>query len=352
MRALRFHAAGDLRLEEVPEPGSLGEREVLIAPRFCGICGTDVHEYLAGPLATSAEPHPMTGARLPQILGHELAGEVLAVGAGVEAAAPGDRVAVMPLISCGRCFFCARGENELCEHLACTGYTSPWGGMGERAVVREDQLVPLPAELSYEQGALLEPAAVALTAIERGDVGPGDAVLVAGGGPIGALVLLAARLAGAEAVAVSEPNAARRAAANGLGADLAVDPQGESVAAAVAEMTAGRGADVAFECAGNQAALDGCLESVRRGGTVVQIGVNDSPTTVVPSLWTQRALTIRGAWAFPVHGWERIARLVAGGAMPVERTITASADLGAAGEAVAALADRGSEDLKVLVSLG
>src|ERR1700730_6274630 len=200
MRAVRFHAARDIRVEDVPEPDTLQAAELLVRPRVCGICGTDLHEYVAGPIVTPSEPHPLTGASNPQILGHEFAADVIEVGAAVRAARPGDRVAIMPLIYCGRCYYCQRGLNHLCRTMACTGLSSAWGGLGQLAVVSEYQVAVLPDELSYQQGALIEPAAVADYGVQRGGVRPGASVLVAGAGPIGALAVLAARAAGAAAV--------------------------------------------------------------------------------------------------------------------------------------------------------
>ena len=103
MRALRFHAARDLRIDDVAEPGAPGPTQVTVAPRWCGICGTDLHEYTSGPIVTPSSPHPLTGATVPQILGHELSAEVVAVGSEVNRVEIGDRVSVMPLIYCGRC---------------------------------------------------------------------------------------------------------------------------------------------------------------------------------------------------------------------------------------------------------
>ncbi|MDX6378719.1 MAG: (R,R)-butanediol dehydrogenase / meso-butanediol dehydrogenase / diacetyl reductase, partial [Gaiellaceae bacterium] len=213
MRALRFHAARDLRIEELAEPGAPEPGEVTVSVVSCGICGTDLHEYIAGPIVTPVEPHPLTGAQNPQILGHEFAGDVVAVGPGVTRVAPGDRVAIMPLSYCGHCHYCVRGLQHLCATMACVGLSHPWGGMAALASVAEDQIVPLPDGVSYEQGALIEPAAVAAYGVERGGVGPGDRVLITGAGPIGALAALCARAAGAAEVYVSEPNPARRARA-------------------------------------------------------------------------------------------------------------------------------------------
>ena len=209
MRAVRYHAARDIRVEEIPEPSGLGHGELLVRPRFCGICGTDLHEYVAGPIVTPSEPHPLTGAQNPQILGHEFSADVLEVGEGVENAQPGDRVAIMPLAFCGYCYFCVRGLNHLCVRMGCVGLSWAWGGLGELAIVNDYQVAVIPDALSYEQGALIEPAAVAEYGVQRGGVRAGDSVLVTGGGPIGALAVLAVQAVGAGAVYLSEPNPVR-----------------------------------------------------------------------------------------------------------------------------------------------
>jgi (R,R)-butanediol dehydrogenase/meso-butanediol dehydrogenase/diacetyl reductase len=353
MRAVRYHAARDVRVEEVPEPDGLGAHELLVRPRYCGICGTDLHEYVAGPIVTPVAPHPLTGARNPQILGHEFAADVLEVGASVEAARPGDRVAIMPLIFCGQCYFCLRGLNHLCTRMACVGLSWDWGGLGELAVVAEYQVAVLPDELSYEQGALIEPAAVAEYGVQRGGVRPGDSVLVAGAGPIGALAVLAARAAGAGAVYLSEPNAVRAGAASGLGATAIFNPAETAVPDELHERTGGIGVDVAIECAGNARALSDCIAATRRAGTVVQTGLHVGPAEVHPMLWSQNDLTIVGTWCYRVYDWRRIAALIQSGAFPVERVITSRIALDATVPAgIEALIDPAGSELKILVNVG
>src|SRR5581483_7920559 len=166
MKALRFHAALDVRIDDVPDPPRPVGTEVLVAPALCGICGTDVHEYQHGPLRTpGATPHPLTGAVNPQILGHELSGTVVAVGEQVDGFEPGDRVSVMPLVSCGGCVSCRRGDRQLCELRASIGLRHAWGGMAEYALTDASQLTALPEGVSFEQGALVEPTAVAMAAV-------------------------------------------------------------------------------------------------------------------------------------------------------------------------------------------
>src|SRR5437773_9286034 len=224
MRALRFHSARDLRIDDVPEPPAAAAGEVVVRVATCGICGTDLHEYMAGPIVTPVEPHPLTGAQNPQILGHEFAGDVVATGPGVTSVVEGDRVAIMPLAYCGRCAYCRRGLQHPCATMACVGLSHAWGGMAELATVAEYQVVRLPDGVTYQQGALIEPTAVAAYGVERGGVTAGDRVLVTGAGPIGALAALCARAAGASTVYVSEPNPARRARADALGVAVVLDP--------------------------------------------------------------------------------------------------------------------------------
>ena len=144
-----------------------------VAPRWCGICGTDLHEYTSGPIVTPSSPHPLTGATLPQILGHELSAEVVAVGTAVNRVEVGDRVSVMPLIYCGRCDYCRRGLQHLCITMACTGLSADWGGIAELANLEEYQVFRIPDAVSDEQGALIEPCAVAAYGVSRGAGAPG-----------------------------------------------------------------------------------------------------------------------------------------------------------------------------------
>ena len=286
MRALRFHAAHDIRIEEVAEPPAPGPGEVVVRVVTCGICGTDLHEYMAGPIVTPVEPHPLNGAQNPQILGHEFAGDVVAIGPGVTRVGEGDRVAIMPLAYCGHCAYCRRGLQHLCATMACVGLSHAWGGMAELATVAEYQIVRLPEGVTHAQGALIEPTAVAAYGVERAGVGPGDRVLVTGAGPIGALAALCARSAGASAVYVSEPNPARRARAEALDVATVLDPTAVDVPAFLREQSDGLGIDVAIECSGHPNGFDTGIRSLRRRGTLAQTGLFVGEASVEPMLWS------------------------------------------------------------------
>jgi (R,R)-butanediol dehydrogenase/meso-butanediol dehydrogenase/diacetyl reductase len=351
MRAVRFHAARDVRVEDVVEPtGDLGPHEVLVRPRQAGICGTDLHEYLAGPIVTPVEPHPLTGAQNPQILGHEFSADVLAIGSAVRSTNPGDRVTIMPLAYCGHCHYCRRGLSHLCETMGCVGLSWSWGGLAEAAVVLDYQVAVLPEELSYEEGALVEPAAVAAYGVARGDVRPGDSVLVTGAGPIGALAVLCAQAAGAGAVYLSEPNPKRRARAEALAATAILDPRTGDVIAEVRERTEGVGVDVALECAGNERALDACVGAVRKRGTVVQTGLHVGAASVEPMTWAERDLTLVGTWCYHVYDFPRVIAQIASGSLPVKRVVTGAIGLeDVVDDGFEALVDPEGDQIKMLV---
>jgi (R,R)-butanediol dehydrogenase/meso-butanediol dehydrogenase/diacetyl reductase len=352
MRALRLLGLRRLEVTEVQAPSEPGLHEVVLRNRLCGICGTDLHEYADGPSLVTAEPHPLTGAQLPQILGHEFSGEVIAVGSEVTAVRIGDRVCVMPLFFCGTCPACVAGRQQICTRLGAVGYNWQWGGMGEYATVAEHQVARLPDSMTDAQGALVEPTAVAIHAVSSAPVRPGDAVLVTGGGPIGQLVALSCLAAGAGAVYASEPNNARRAQAAGLGLTRVIDPSAADAMAQLREDVPA-GVDVAIECAGNGAALEACISAVRPGGTVVQTALHPKPVQIDAQQLTLRDVTIKGVVCFPVTSWPRVIQLIASGRLPAERIITGEVALdNAIEDGFEALLDPQGSHVKVLVAAG
>jgi (R,R)-butanediol dehydrogenase/meso-butanediol dehydrogenase/diacetyl reductase len=347
--ALRLYDAQDLRVEQVDEPGEPGPSEVRLRNLRAGICGTDLHEFRHGPQLATRAPHTLTGASLPQVLGHEYSGEVLAVGAEVTAVTPGDRVAVMPLFFCGSCTPCTTGRPQSCERLGAVGLNWPWGGMAEFSTVQEHQVSRLPDAMTDLQGAMVEPTAVAIHSVTTAGVAGGDAVLVTGGGPIGQLVALAALAAGADAVFLAEPNARRRERAQGLGLTELLDPAQTDVPAQLRALSQG-GVDVAIECAGNGRAVGTCLASLRTGGVMMQTGLHTVPSEVDMRMVTLRDLTIRGANCFPVDSWPRVIDLIASGRLPAERVVTAEVPLTAGVEdGFEALLAADSDQVKIVL---
>jgi len=204
--------------------------------------------------------------------------------------------------------------------------------------------------VSYEQGALIEPTAVAAYGVERAGVQPGDSVLVTGAGPIGALAALCAHGAGAATVYVSEPNAARRARAEALGVAVVLDPTEVDVPAFLHDETDGLGVDVAVECSGHPNGFNAAIASLRRRGTLAQTGLFVGEAVVEPMLWSLNDLSIIGTWCYWVYDFDRIAAQIGAGSLPVERVITSTVGLDDAPDAFARLASGAADEIKVLVA--
>lgn len=329
MRAIRFHAARDIRIEDVPPPPEvLAPDDVLVEPIITGICGTDLHEYLAGPIVTPVTPHVFTGATNPQILGHEFSARVKKVGDAVSQVKPGDRISVQPLVVPRNDYYAKRGLYHLSPQMGCIGLSWAWGGMAELAVIKDYNAQPVPDAVSDEQAAMIEPAAVALYGVDRGGVTSGSTVLISGAGPIGALAVLCAHAAGAAVIIVSEPNPNRRRILAQIAPyAVIVDPTRDDLQQVVGDLSEeGVGVDVALECVGNERSLNACVQAVRRQGKVVQVGLHIKPATIDAMLWALKDITVEATWCYPVQVWPRIARMIAAGNLPVEKVITARID--------------------------
>ncbi|NUX57642.1 zinc-binding dehydrogenase [Paraburkholderia youngii] len=354
MKAVRFHGKHDLRIDEVDGPDELGRDQVLVRPTFCGICGTDLHEYDHGPTWTSTESNPYSGAALPQILGHEFSAEVLAVGDAVSTVAPGDRVSIQPQIGPRDDYFGRRNLPFLGPNASVVGLSWPWGGMAERAIINEANAIRLPPDISDRQGALVEPAAVGVHAVDRANVRPGDSLLITGAGTIGAMAALAARAAGIANIFISEPNAKRRERIRAM--DIGVmllDPLTSDVAAHVRGVTPeSLGVDAAIECSGSGRAFNTCVDAVRSQGVIVQVGLMGGKVEVDPFRWTVKDLTIRGSLNYPLTIWPRIFSMMRSGRFPVEKVVDAEVTMQRVKEdGFDALLAPGSAKLKILVSM-
>jgi (R,R)-butanediol dehydrogenase/meso-butanediol dehydrogenase/diacetyl reductase len=323
MKAVRFYAKEDVRVEDVPAPNSLGDNQVMVKPLTCGICGTDLHEFAGGPIVTPATPHKFTGAVLPQILGHEFSAEVLDIGRSVTRVRKGDRVSIQPLVMPLDDYYSRRGLNHLSPSMGCVGLSWAWGGMGELAVINDYNANVIPDAVTDEQGAMVEPTAVALYGVDRAKVTGGSTVLITGAGPIGALVTLICHAVGASKIFVSEPNANRRRLIESLGVATVLDPKAVNVVDHIrANTEEGVGVDSAIECSGIEAALNTCVEAVRNHGTVVQTGLHVRKALVDPALWALKDITIEATWCYEVTMWPRVIRMISSGRLPVEKIIT------------------------------
>lgn len=354
MKVLRFHAARDLRLEDIVPPADPKPNEVIVQVSHCGICGTDIHEYLDGPIFIPTAPHPLTGASAPLVLGHEFSGKITSIGHGVSRFSEGDRVAILPHLNKPGDYFVRRGIGHISDTTALVGLSSTYGGMGEYAVLPQDNVVKLPDSVSDEQGALFEPMAVAINAIDRGGINAGSTVLITGAGPIGVLAAMAARAAGASRVVVSEANPARRRRLESL--DLGyevVDPTSAGFRDAVLGLTEeGLGVGMAVECAGNERALADCIRLVRRGGTIVQVGIFVDPPRVDMRLLVSKAVTLTTSWGFPITIGPRVVQMIAAGQVQPERIITGRVTMAdAIAQGFDTLARPNQDHLKVLIAV-
>ncbi len=278
MKAAVWHARRDVRVEDVPEPPSPPPGQVKVEVAWCGVCGTDLHEYLGGPLYIPADaPHPLTGAQAPVILGHEMSGDVVEVGPDVTRVKVGDRVALCPIIGCLECQWCKSGLMGLCPSIAFLGVSWHGGGFSQYVNVYDYMCYQLPPEVPYEVGALVEPFAATYRAVKQAGVKPRETVAIVGTGPIGLMALQSARIAGAGQVVAFEPAVKRQELARQCGAAAVIDPLKQDPVAAIGELTDGAGADVVVECAGVEATGILAGRIARRKGRVVVMGVFEEP---------------------------------------------------------------------------
>jgi len=326
LKAAVFHGAKDIRVEEIAEPGDLGPGDVRLKPHYCGICGTDLHEYAMGPIVIPSKPHALNGSVLPQVLGHEFSAEILEVGSQVKDLAVGDRVSVMPLLFCGNCYYCRRGLNHLCQSMACVGLSFQWGGIAEQAVVPATHVNKLHDNMSMRAGALVEPTAVAAYGVDRAGVRPGDTVLITGAGPIGALASIYAEHLGAQ-VFVSEINPHRQKMIESLGIATLLDPSKTDVVEEIKAATGGIGVDQVIECSGNERALQTALSAVRKHGTISQTGLHTKPAAIDPMILSEHDISLIGTWCYPVTDWPRIIDLIGRVGLPVEKVVTKDIDI-------------------------
>lgn len=279
MKALRWHARRDIRLEDVPEP-SPGPGWVKLEVKYCGICTSDIHEYTSGPIIIppKGRPHPMTGKEPPIITGHEFSGNIVEVGKGVTGINVGDRVAVRPTMPCYQCYWCRQGRHILCNRLATLGGAAD-GGFTQYVVARSDCIYRLPDNVTYEMATFCEPLAVVVHAIKRVRITPGDSVAIVGAGPIGLMMIQAARAAGASQVFILATRPKRGEIAKQLGATAVLNPKEVDAGKEVAKRTDRRRADVVFECAGSPTSMAQALELCGRGAKIGAVALAVEPTS-------------------------------------------------------------------------
>jgi L-idonate 5-dehydrogenase len=328
MRAVRVHAAHDLRVDEVPVPDP-GPGEVDVAIEVGGICGSDLHYVSHGGI----NDYPL---REPMTLGHEVVGRVARLGADVSGLVEGERVAVHPARPCGICSWCRSGRPNICPDTLFLGsamrFPHVQGGFAEHLVVTAAQLVPIPDSVPAELAVFAEPLAVGLHAAARAGDLRGRSVLVAGAGPIGVLAAVAARWAGADRVIVTDLVDEPLEIARQVGATETIRVGGPD-APPIPEV------DVAFEMSGSAPGLTSCLGAVRRGGRIVLVGIPaPGPVPAPMGQAVMRELEVLGSFRYGPEYADAVAAIAAGA--PVAPLRTAGFGLEAVDEAFALALDR------------
>jgi (R,R)-butanediol dehydrogenase/meso-butanediol dehydrogenase/diacetyl reductase len=303
-----YYGPNKLEVADVPEPTPT-PGTVKVKVGFNGICGTDLHEYYAGPIFVPTEPHPLTGQQMPLTMGHEFSGVITEVGAGVADYATGDRVAIMPLYRCGDCGPCRAGNYNICQQIGFHGLMSD-GGMAEYTVVPTDMLHRLPDNVSLELGALVEPMSVAYHAATLGEPNADATSMVFGAGPIGIGLWFALRGKGVEDVFVVEPSATRRASIEALGART-LDPAAVDVPAFITDHTDGAGADAVFDAAGVAPAVETALACIGARRPMVSVAIYEKPLTTPLLNLVMNESRIQGSLCYTAADFEAVIALMA-----------------------------------------
>lgn len=337
MRVAVYYSNNDLRLEERPTP-SIGPGEVLLKVMASGICGSDVLEWYRIKKA-------------PIVLGHEVAGEIVEVGDGVERFNAGDRVFVNHHVPCNTCWYCIHGHHTVCETLHTTNFDP--GGFAEYVRVPSINVdrgtFILPEEVSFEEGSFVEPLACVLRGQRLAQFRPGQAMLIIGCGISGVLHLLAARAGGAGRIIATDISEYRLDRALALGADAAINAK-EDVPARVRECNGGRNADLVVVCAGALSAFDQALKSVDRGGTVLCFATTDPGVELsipINEFW-RNGITVMPSYANSPYDAQVAINLLRAGRVPVGEMITHRLGLAETGRGFKLVAEAG-ESLKVVI---
>lgn len=308
MKAAVWHGAKDVRVEQVAVPRVSAADDVLVAVDVACICASDLAEYRDGPhVIPVGRPHRLSGRTAPITLGHEFVGRVVATGSGVRGLSVGDRVCGDACIKCGVCFWCRRGEYNICSSGGSIGLHVD-GAFADYLKVPDYTLHKVPDGVSDKAAAVVEPLAVGLHGLRRGRFEAGESVVVVGFGMIGAAATVLAAASGAGRVVVVESAPQRAAAARIAGATDVLAP-GDELRGAVRALTGGRGADLVLDCTGRANVLPTSVELSRRGGRVVVCGLAHDPTPLATDRLVYFEREVIGSLGYR-HDHEAVLRLL------------------------------------------
>jgi len=340
MKAAVLRETESLTVEEVDVP-QLRHNEILLKVAYCGICGTDPYIY------TGRFPIPS----LPLIPGHEFSGKVVEVGENVASVKKGDRVTADINMSCGNCYFCRKGQKLFCPEIKQIGVHVS-GAFADYVKAPETQVYKLPDNISYEQGALVEPLACAVHGVERTEIQIGSSVAIIGAGPMGLLLLQLAKLQGAYPVIVSELVDYRMDVAKMLGADIVIDANQKDSVQEVKRLTDGRGADYVIEAVGSIPTYMQAFRMMRRGGHLTTFGAPpaDADIAIRPFDIYSQELTITGSYAGTYHTWLESIALLSSGKIRADLLITHRFPLKQILEGYHMILEKKDGAIKVLIS--
>ncbi len=343
MKALVYHGPGDVRLETRPVPAP-APGEVLIKVRAVSICGSDLGAYRLHEISDRWQP--------PIVLGHEFSGEIAGLGEGVQRLRIGQPVTVNPILYCGRCYYCEHGQINLCPNRFSVGTSIGGvrhdGAMQEYLTVPAQAVIPLNDGMSFKQGALMEPSAVSLSAARMGDMGDHERVAIIGAGPIGLMIMKFLKASGGKQVYLSDIIPGRLEFAKRVGADAVIDGR-DDVAARVAGLTGGVGADRVIIAAGAPGVLDQSLQMVRSGGRIILVALihQKAQADLIP--FVTRQISLMGSYMF-THEIRGAMALVTQRQVVIDDLITSEHPLEDGADVFRALGAPESKDIKVLLT--
>ena len=312
MKAMVYHGNRDLRLETVSDPVP-AQGEALLKVDYCGICATDIEEYVYGPKFLDED-------KMPIITGHEVTATVVEAPRGADRVGPGTRVALNTVLTCGTCFWCSMGETQQCEQFTVVGFDRD-GGLAEYLTWPADELIPLPDNVSSEAAALIEPSGVAHHCVQRAGIRPGETVAVVGVGTVGTLTMQIAKAQGARVFAVDVKRMSLDLASN-LGADIAINAAEEDAEEILKGLTEGRGPDVVIDAAGAPNTPADCLRYARRGGRVVLVAIYTSTPEFDFNSIVAQEKTVIGTIAYTRANVQASVDLIASGKLKTTPLIT------------------------------
>jgi len=355
MKAQVFYEKENMKLEDVPVP-EMTEIDVLVKVKNVGICGSDVSYYFGW------SPVDTPSGKGPIILGHEFTGEVVEVGkipAQLGLFKSGDRVVVNPVQNCNACYACAKGETHMCGNISVLGVTTD-GAFAKYCSSKYTGLFKLPENISYEEGAFIEPMACAVQGMRRLDIKPGQFVSVFGPGPIGMMMVQMAKALGAGKVALIGTRDYRLEPGKNFGADYLFNVKDKNskyytddVKKSILDVTGGQGAERAITPTGSNAAFETAVDSCGNGAIIVQFGLpNEDDKFCIPALeFHTMDKQIRSSWLAPMT-WPETIRMIQEGLVDVKSLLSHTFPLEETGEAIKKLSNRVDEPMKVQIKVG